>query len=183
MKESPIIDSLMTFEEAIAGTQATKEVIECLRLVAVCYWSFDDRLHQGQLVVHREVVEEVREIFHIIESIHFPVARVIPIVKYGWSDDASMEDNNTSSFNYRYVSGTKRFSRHAYGMAIDINPYQNPVIYEDGHISPAGSSYNPHRAGTLFAEHAIVKEFMKRGWQWGGFFASLKDYHHFDKPV
>jgi hypothetical protein len=183
MNANPIIDTLMTFEEAIAGTHAPAEIIDSLQLIEVRYWSFDERLHQGQLVVHREAVEDMREIFALIERSLFPVGRVIPIVKYGWSDDASMEDNNTSAFNYRFVLGTERLSRHACGRAIDINPRQNPVIYDDGRISPAGTVYNPGAAGSFSAGHTIVKEFLKRGWQWGGFFKSLKDYHHFDRPA
>lgn len=181
MSTAPIIDSSMTLKEALAGSDAPIDILNSLCLIDVRYWSFDKRIHQGQLVVHRDVSEEVREIFQIIERMHFPVAKVIPIVTYNWSDDASMEDNNTSAFNYRLVLGTRRLSLHAYGKAIDINPRQNPVIYQNGRISPYGSAYNPDAEGTFYRAHPIVREFFARGWQWGGDFVSMKDYHHFYK--
>lgn len=178
----PIIDSEMTFEEAIAGTKAPKGIIDSLCLIDVPYFAFDGRLHQGQLVVHRGVEKDVIEIFKLTERLKIPIARVFPIVKYGWSDDESMADNNTSAFNYRFVMGTERLSHHAYGRAIDINPHLNPVIDESGRIAPPGATYLPDRPGTLFEAHPVVREFMNRGWRWGGNFISSVDYHHFDKP-
>ena len=62
-----------------------------------------------------------------------------------------------------------------------VNPFKNPVIYENGKISPTGAKYNPQKPGTFSKEHLIVQEFLKRGWRWGGDFNSFKDYHHFDK--
>jgi peptidoglycan L-alanyl-D-glutamate endopeptidase CwlK len=181
MNPPPIIDSCMTFEEAIAGTTAPRDVIETLRLVDVTYRAFDGLLHQGQLVVERTVLNDVVEIFRMIESSNFPVAKVIPIVQYAWSDDASMDDNNSSAFNYRVIFGTNRISRHAFGKAVDINPFLNPVIYDNGRISPDGAIYNPEKPGTLFETHPIVQEFLRRGWHWGGHFTDFKDYHHFEK--
>jgi peptidoglycan LD-endopeptidase CwlK len=177
------IDSKMTFQEAIAGTKAPQNVINSLCLVDVRYWAFDDTLHGGQLIVHESAKNDIVEMFSIIEEVKFPIAKVVPIVKYAWSDDASMADNNTSAFNYRFVAGTERLSHHASGRAVDINPYMNPVIYENGRIDPPGAHYDPHKAGTLSASHVIVREFISRGWRWGGNFSSSIDYHHFDKPT
>lgn len=179
----PIIDSKMTFDEAVAGTKAPKDIIASLCLLEVYYFAFDGRLHQGQLVVHREVEKDVIELFKLIELLKFPVARVLPIVKYDWLDNESMADNNTSAFNYRFVMGTERFSHHACGRALDINPYLNPVIDESGRIDPPGATYLPERPGTFFEAHPVVREFMNRGWRWGGKFSSSLDYHHFDKPM
>ena len=182
MSLAAIIDSRMTFEGATAGTRAPREIIEKLCLVDVRYLAFDGRLHQGQLIVHQEVRADIVEIFGLIEQTAFPVCRVVPIVKYDWSDDLSMADNNTSAFNYRLVLGTDRLSNHAFGKAVDINPYFNPVIDEDGRIDPSGASYNPEKVGTFDDSHPIVREFLNRGWRWGGHFMPKKDYHHFDKP-
>jgi peptidoglycan L-alanyl-D-glutamate endopeptidase CwlK len=182
MKTSHVTDSRMTFEEAIAGTNAPRDVIDALSLIHVRYRAFDGHLHQGQLVIHKEVVTDVLEIFRFIEEIGFPVARAIPIVRYDWSDDLSMADNNTSAFNYRLVLGTDRLSRHAFGRAVDINPIQNPVIYAGGHTSPPGTTYDTEKEGALSETHPLVKEFLNLGWQWGGHFKTLKDYHHFDRP-
>jgi len=178
-----IVDSRMTFAAAIAGTKAPPEVIAQLCLVDVRYYSFDGRRHQGQLVVHRAVRQDVVEIFQLIDITRFPIGKAVPIVAYRWSDAASMRDNNTSAFNYRTVAGTKRLSRHALGLAVDINPFRNPVVYDHGRISPRGAVYRPGEPGVLTREHPVVREFLRRGWQWGADFKTMKDYHHFDHPL
>jgi hypothetical protein len=182
MNMTAFVDSKMTFEEATAGTKAPREIINKLCLVDVRYHTFDGQLHQGQLIIHQEVKMDIVEIFGFIEQTAFPVFQVVPIVKYDWSDDLSMADNNTSAFNYRLVLGTDRLSNHALGRALDINPYLNPVIDEDGRIDPPGARYLPNRAGTFDDSHPVVREFLNRGWRWGGHFKPKKDYHHFDKP-
>jgi peptidoglycan L-alanyl-D-glutamate endopeptidase CwlK len=177
-----IIDSKMSIAEAIDGTKAPEHVIRELCLVDVPYYSFDGEVHQGQLLVHQSVRQEIEEIFALIRGERFPIARVIPIVHYGWSDNASMAANNTSAFNYRQVAGTRRLSRHATGHAVDINPIQNPVIYQDGRISPKGALYQPGIAGTLSEDSSVVRAFIDRGWCWGRHFKSMMDHHHFQKP-
>ncbi len=178
-----ILDSRMGFEEAVAGTLAPPEVLKNLRLRDVRYYSFDGRQHQGQLVIHDQLMDEIGQIFAVMREIRFPVERVVPIVHYDWSDLASMADNNTSAFNHRVVAGTDRLSRHAYGLAIDINPRQNPVVYENGSALPAGAVYDPQARGALHPDGAVLKEFLSLGWKWGGDFSSPKDYHHLEKPL
>lgn len=177
-----IIDSDMSFDEAVRGTSAPKEIIDSLALLDVTYYSTDGKLHKGQLIVHKTLAREIEEIFELIKRIKFPIAKVIPIVEYGWSDEKSMEENNTSSFNYRTIAGTNRLSLHSYGKAIDINPLFNPVIHNDGKLSPNKARYDISRPGTFTEEHPIVQKFIQLGWRWGGKFNQYKDYHHFDKP-
>ena len=176
-----IVDSRLSFAEAIYGSTAPRAIIEELCLLPVRYKSFDGQLHQGQLVVHKSLREDLAAIFAALRVSCFPVAKVIPIVHYGWLDEASMADNNTSAFNYRLVAGTTRLSCHATGQAIDINPYQNPVIYGDGGSLPPGALYAPPSPGTLTPDGPIMQEFLSRHWRWGGDFSDLKDYHHFEK--
>lgn len=173
----------MTFEQAVAGTKAPDSIIQQLKLIDVDYYSFDGKLHRGQLVIHKKLEKDIIEIFEQLKIHKFPISKVIPIVKYNWSDNASMEDNNTSAFNYRNVAGKNKLSKHSFGIAIDINPYQNPVIYEDGRISPKGATYNPNAPGTITKNSIIYKEFASRGWIWGGDWKTLKDNHHFEKDI
>lgn len=179
--ENIIIDSDLTFEKAIEGTKAPDSVIKNLVLLNIKYISFDGKIHQGQLVVHKDLAEEVKEIFEFMLKEKFPIAKMIPIVKYGWSDEESMEDNNTSAFNYRFVAGTTRLSNHSFGRAIDINPLFNPVIYPDGKKVPVKAKYEADKPGRLYENHIIVKEFKRLGWRWGGNFSKYSDLHHFDK--
>lgn len=183
MSCEPIWDSRMSLAEAIAGTAAPDSVKERLCLLDVRYCAFDGRLHQGQLVVHQAVRQDILDLFLLMEKLKFPVARVVPIVRYGWSDEASMEANNSSAFNYRLVAGTERLSAHAHGLAVDVNPLVNPVIYPDGRISPSGAQYLPGDRGVLTDLGDVVQAFIIRGWQWGGHFQSLRDYHHFEKTL
>ncbi len=179
--ENIIIDSNMTFEESIKGTKAPKSIIDNLMLLDVMYYSTDKKLHKGQIVISKSVEKDISSIFEIAIKEKFIIEKCIPIVKYNWSDNKSMANNNTSSFNYRKVSGSKNLSKHSYGLAIDINPKYNPVVYKNGRISPKGATYDINKNGTLSKKSAIIDAFKKLGWKWGGEFRSFKDYHHFQK--
>ncbi len=180
--DNTIVDSDFSFSDAIAGTNAPLKIVDDLSLVDVCYYSFDGRRHLGQIIINKELEDDVCEIFFLIEKIKFPVGSVIPIAAYSWQDNESMADNNTSSFNFRIIEGTTKLSLHSFGRALDINPVQNPVIYPHGLIAPAGAVYDPQRKGTFALTNPIVQKFLKRGWHWGGNFDQPKDYHHFEKP-
>jgi len=177
-----VIDSDVAFEEAVAGISIPQNILENLRLVDVYYYGFDEKLHKGQVVVHKEVVLDIIEIFEFIRESHFPIEKVVPISKYGWSDEKSMQDNNTSAFNYRFISGSRVISNHAAGLAIDINPALNPYI-KNGDSLPKNCTYDTTKAGTISSGSLLVKEFKQRGWQWGGDWKSLKDYQHFEKKL
>lgn len=177
-----VIDSDIDFEEAVAGHNIPQSVLDNLRLVNVYYYGFDDKLHKGQLVVHKDIVLDMIEIFELIRESRFPIGKVIPISKYGWSDEKSMQDNNTSAFNYRFISGSRVISNHAAGLAIDINPALNPYI-KNGDSLPENCIYDTTKAGTILSDSELVKEFKRRGWQWGGDWKSLKDYQHFEKKL
>lgn len=181
MSENTIIDSDMSFADAIEGTTAPMEVIDSLSMIDVLYYSFDGRRHQGQMLVDARLEDDVYEIFLLIEKLKFPVGKVIPIVAYKWDDEASMVDNNSSSFNFRVIADTNKLSLHSFGRAVDINPVQNPVIYPAGLIVPAGAVYRPQSKGAFTADHPVVQEFLGHGWHWGGNFDQPKDYHHFEK--
>lgn len=177
-----IIDSDLTFEESTAGISIPASVKNYLVLIEVQYYSFDDKLHQGQLLVHKSVASDLKEIFEIIKEIKFPIHKVVPIVKYGWNDEESMLANNTSCFNYRKIKGVDIFSYHAKGLAIDINPLLNPHI-KNNKLIPTSAIYDKTKPGTLTDSSRVVKEFKKRGWHWGGNWRSSKDYQHFEKHL
>ncbi len=180
IESSVVIDSDMTLDRALDGIDIPDHIRSNLAQAEVEYRGFDGRRHRGQIVVARELVPEVEEIFRDIEASGFPIARAIPVARYGWSDEASMLANNTSGFNYRRVPGMSKLSKHATGHAIDINPLFNPYIRPDLH-EPPGSRYRPGLPGVITAGGPVVRAFRKRGWRWGGFFQHGKDWQHFDK--
>ncbi|MGE5350634.1 MAG: M15 family metallopeptidase [Acidobacteriota bacterium] len=179
-QEKAVVDSRMTPEEATSGLRIPSYIKKNLRLVDVKYYSFDGKLHAGQVLIRADLAGEIEDIFREIKESRFPIAKVIPIVKYNWSDSLSMADNNTSAFNYRVVKGTKILSAHSTGRAIDINPMQNPQI-QKGKASPPGSKYDIKIPGTITASSPVVKAFTRRGWKWGATWRSTKDYQHFEK--
>ncbi len=177
-----IIDSNLSFEAAIKGQNIPQSIIKNLELVTVQYYSFDGKLHQGQIVLHKDLVKDIQEIFLVIKDSKFLINKVVPISQYNWSDEESTKDNNTSAFNYRFISGTKVMSQHAYALAIDINPLLNPYT-KKGTNTPSVSKYDTTKAGTIISGSLIETEFKKRGWNWGGDWKSVKDYQHFEKKL
>lgn len=180
-EKTPGVDSNMSLEEAIAGSKAPKKILDELTIIDVEYFGFDGKLHVGQLVLRKDRVDDIRRAFKIMREEKFPIKKCVPIVKYNWDDNASMADNNTSMFNFRTIAGTNRLSNHAYGVAIDINPFQNPAVYKSGKVSPKGASYDINAPGTLLPDSKVTKYLISRGWRWGGDWHSLKDWQHFDK--
>lgn len=178
--EEILIDADYSFNEIFAQSGIPEHIKKELRLISVEYFSFDEKIHRGQILIHKDLVKDIIEIFEIIKTQKFPIAKVIPINKYDWSDDLSTSDNNTSAFNYRYIKGTKKLSAHSYGCAIDINPVQNPHI-KNNKAHSTTKKYNPNGKGTITSNSFIVQEFAKRGWKWGGHWKSSKDYQHFEK--
>jgi peptidoglycan L-alanyl-D-glutamate endopeptidase CwlK len=185
----PIIDSAMTEKEAFDGLdpKCPDDIRKSQRLITVKYYSTDGRVHQGQLVLDAELVDDVKRVFALALKERFPIRSVIPISdgrfrKDGrWDDELSMEADNTSAFNYREVTGGGRLSNHAYGRAVDINTFENPYI-KGGLVLPHGAKYDPKVAGTFTAGSPIVREFLRLGWAWGGNWSDRKDYQHFEKP-
>ncbi|MBF4692872.1 M15 family metallopeptidase [Fusibacter sp. Q10-2] len=158
--------------------------VEALRILTLTYYGFDESAHIGQLVVNQEVAEEVLEIFKVLYEKKYPIEKINLVDEYNADDDLSMADNNTSGFNFRVVSGSEHLSRHSYGMAIDINPVQNPYVTSKGVFPADGESYldrSLKKKGMIDEEDLCYKLFTEKGWTWGGHFKSVKDYQHFQK--
>jgi hypothetical protein len=155
-----------------------------LRLLTLPYWDFFGVPQTGQLIIAASVADEVLAIFAGLYALGFPIARMVPIDAFAGDDDASMAANNTSGFNFRNVAGTDSLSRHAYGLAIDINPLLNPMIIGADIYPPAGAAYTDRAVmcpGMIVRPGPVVDLFDAYGWQWGGDWVRTKDYHHFTK--
>lgn len=160
--------------------------IEDLRLVSMNHWGFDDASHDGELVVHEDVAEDVAGVFGQLYEARFPIRRMERIEHYGGSDDASMAADNTSAFNCRAITGGTRYSIHSYGKAIDINTIENPYVSGDLVLPPAGADYLDRdnvRPGMILAKDFVVKAFKKIGFKWGGYWDDPIDYQHFEAKV
>ncbi len=180
--ENIVVDAKYDFATALSGVRFPDEIKKQLALVQVKYYGLDGKIHSGQLVIHKKLESEIKEIFDKLLAIKFPIKSVIPIVRFGWDDEKSMLANNTSAFNYRVIKGTERLSKHAFGTAIDINPFFNPYVKPNS-VEPKGAEYIPERKGTITANSEITKIFKSYGWSWGGDWSRGKDYQHFEKDI
>jgi len=157
-----------------------------LRLVTTSYLGFDGRVRTGHVVVNADVARSVLSVFHRLYDARFPIRRLRPVDEYGASDFRSIEADNTSAFNCRYVDGTNRWSEHAYGRAIDVNPIENPYVSGGSTSHGASVRYldrSAHRAGMAYDGGTLVEAFRSIGWGWGGWWSGAKDYQHFSQSA
>jgi D-alanyl-D-alanine carboxypeptidase len=155
-----------------------------LRLLELSYWGFDDEPHRGRLVVHRRVAKDVLSIMETLYEDRFPIRRMVLIDRYGADDHRSMNADNTSAFNCRFIAGQPGvWSEHAYGRAIDVNPVENPYVSPGGSVSPPkGEPYadrSKDAPGMIHDGDSTVRAFAEHGWEWGGNWNPEKDYQHF----
>lgn len=162
-----------------------------LRYVHIIHYDFDGNLAEGELICHNFIAEDLLEIFYDLYVSEYQIEKVTLIENYNGDDTASMADNNTSCFNYRVVDGTKSLSKHALGLAIDINPLYNPYIRYD---KKGGQTVSPVE-GEAYADRTVsfpykidpddlcYRLFAEHGFTWGGNWNSSKDYQHFQKAL
>jgi D-alanyl-D-alanine carboxypeptidase-like protein len=155
-----------------------------LRRLRLSYWGFDGRAHTGELVVNARAVGDLLHVFSRLYAARFPIRRMRPIDAYRGNDERSLQADNTAAFNCRYavVSGPRRWSAHAYGLAVDVNPVENPYL-EDGRVHPAGGraylDRGRARRGMALRGRPLVRAFREVGWAWGGRWTGSPDYQHF----
>lgn len=152
-------------------------------LIHVDYYSFDGKIHKGQLICHRLVQEELKAVFKDLLRLKFPIQSVIPISEFDFDDQKSMRANNTTCFDFRVKVMGNGWSKHAQGLALDINPMQNPYIHPRK-IEPFPNQ-SEMTTGRIRKEDEMGKKvidiFKNYGWKWGGNWRSSKDYMHFEK--
>lgn len=161
---------------------------EDLRYVHVRHMGFDGEAKDGELVVSRKIADDVLEIFEELYKADYPIEKVRLVDEYDADDEASMSDNNSSAFNFRFISHTTRISKHGLGMAVDINTRYNPYVKTvNGKLSiePAnGADYVdrskdfPHK---IDHDDLCYKLFTEYGFTWGGDWTHSKDYQHFER--
>lgn len=167
---------------------------EDLRYIKVLHYGFDQQIHVGELMVNYLLAEDMTSIFQSLFENRYEIEKMYLIDNYDADDDLSCNENNTSCFNFRLVTGGSTLSNHATGCAIDINPRNNPYVTIDGdgikHWENVDAELyidrtNPDAA----AMHMITHEdlcyqlFAERGYTWGGDWANPIDYQHFEKVV
>ena len=153
-----------------------------LRALRVSYWDFGGSVRNGTLIVHRDVATPLLRVFGRLFAVRYPIRRMTPVDAYGGDDYRSIEADNTSAFNCRPVAGTSRWSEHAYGRAIDIDPLENPYVSDGTTSHPASRRYldrSLRLPGMIHAGDEVVRAFAAEGWGWGGTWSGTRDYQHF----
>ena len=159
-----------------------------LRYVHVLHMGFDGKVKAGELVVSRKIADDVLEIFEELYKADYPIEKVRLVDEYDADDEASMSDNNSSAFNFRFISHTTRISKHGLGMAVDINTRYNPYVKTvNGKLSiePAnGADYVDRSTDFPYKidhDDLCYKLFTEHGFTWGGDWTHSKDYQHFER--
>lgn len=162
-------------------------LLKDLRLLTLPYWGFDAKTHKGQLIVNKYIATETVTIFEKLYQQKFPIQRMQLMVEFNGNDELAMAQNNTSAFNCRPITGKrKQFSKHAYGLAIDINTRINPYIKGKTILPHNASQYVSRKTpmkGKIINNDFVYQLFISNGWHWGGDWQSLKDYQHFEKKL
>jgi len=162
-----------------------------LRYLRLKYLDFEGQTREGEMIVHKAVADEVVNIFNELYIIDYPIHKMKLVSAYKANDWQSIEADNTSAFNCRNATGSKKWSKHSYGKAIDINPIENPYISRKGRISHKASlkyrkrehrlDIHPDNRALLLKHDKATQIFKKYGWKWGGDWSGVKDYQHFSK--
>lgn len=156
-----------------------------LRYLRLSYYDFNGVPQTGEMVCNKAIAQDLLEIFEALFEAKYPIRSIRLVDDFGASDDASMLADNTSCFNYRVVPGQGNLSRHALGMAVDVNPFENPYIDRQGVIRPPEAARYADRSRDF--PHKIDRQdlccrlFIAHGFNWGGGWMHSKDYQHFQK--
>lgn len=163
--------------------------LDSLRYIRVLHRGFDQKTHIGELIVNKTIAEDVLEIMRELYANDYLIEKMLLIDEYNADDEASMQDNNSSAFNYRTIANSNTLSRHGMGMAVDINPRYNPYVVKnaDGttYISPSNGVEYADRSkdfvGKIEANDLCMTLFAEHGFSWGGYWSEPKDYQHFER--
>jgi len=155
-----------------------------LAWIRLAYWGFDDQRHTGELLVNASAADDIVSVFKQLYLARFPIEEM-RITRLEELDAPPTGDgNNTGSFACRPTRGASSYSQHAYGLAVDVNPFQNPYLNDEVVLPELASSYLERgwrRPGMIQPNGPVVRAFASIGWAWGGGWQSLKDYQHFSQ--
>jgi hypothetical protein len=161
--------------------------LEQLSYLTMTFWGFDHRAHTGEMIVNASVDEQIVGVFRALYEARFPIEemRVVTLKEQrAWRTAPTGDTNVTSSFECRPATLGSSWSEHAYGLAIDINPFHNPYLRGDlvaPELALAYTNRDWRRPGMVGEGDAVTRAFDAIGWGWGGRWSSLKDWMHFSQ--
>ena len=157
---------------------------EELAWLRLSFWGFDDQRHTGELLVHEDVARDVVSVFKRLYEAKFPMEELSIVTREELDAPPTGDGNETTAFACRATTGGTTFSQHAYGLAIDVNSFQNPYVDGDLVLPELASAYVDRdliRPGMIEENGPVVQAFASIGWEWGGNWETVKDYQHFSQ--
>ncbi len=148
----------------------------------LAFWGFDGRRHTGELLVNADAVDAIVQVFGRLYQERFPLEEMRITRAEELDAEPTGDGNNTGAFTCRPLHGTTQWAEHAYGRAIDVNPFQNPYVKGDMLIPELASAYadrSRQAPGMIRPGDAVTEAFAAVGWQWGGNWQRSKDHMHF----
>lgn len=180
----PIPFEIQERMKVVSLPQDARIDISDLRYLTLPYYDFEGQVQQGEMVCNVKIAKDLIAVFRELFEKQYQFCSIRLIDDFGGSDEASMLANNTSCFNYRTKSGSSALSSHALGLAVDVNPMQNPFV-KRGRVYPETATdfvdRNLDFAHKIDTQDACYKSFKAHGFRWGGLWRSAKDYQHFEK--
>lgn len=180
----PVPEAVKTRMQGKSLPETARIGFEELRYLTLYHYDFDGRIQQGEMVCNKAIAHDLLCIFRTLFAEAYPINSIRLVDDFDASDEASMQANNSSCFNYRTIASSWRLSQHAFGMAVDINPLQNPCV-KGSRIRPSTatdyvdrSKQFPHK---IDDNDLCKKTFESYGFRWGGRWRSVKDYQHFER--
>lgn len=168
-----------------------------LRYLRCLHVDAEGRTHHGEMVLNKRIATTVLDILRKLYEAHYPIERMRLVDYYGANDEKSMTANNSSGFNFRFISGTRKVSKHGMGLAVDINPLYNPCVKKRTTTKNGAKvtyTVTEPAAGKRYADRTKTydytirrgdlchKLFKEAGFRWGGDWTHSKDYQHFEMP-
>jgi hypothetical protein len=175
----PVPPEVLTRSTWTAGCPVRRER---LRYLTMSFWGFDDRPHTGEMLVRVDVAQDVVDVFGQLFEARYPIEEMRVVALPELTLPPTGDGNNTTGFVCRRARGQTRFSAHAQGLAIDVNPFHNP-FQRGGLVLPElASAYrdrNTVRPGMITDADIVVRTFGSIGWAWGGWWSMPLDPMHF----
>ena len=163
--------------------------LEDLRYIHVLHKDLEGNTHEGEMICNVYIAYDLIDIFMKLYEAGYPIEKIRLVDEYNADDETSMRDNNSSSFNFRFISHTTKISKHGLGLAVDINTLYNPYIKETSGkriLEPATAEKYVDRSRDfpykIDTEDLCYKLFTEHGFEWGGSWKTVKDYQHFEVP-
>ncbi len=156
--------------------------LEELAYVRLPFWGFDGQAHTGELLVHADAADDLVSVLRRLYRQRFPIEEMRVVAPAELDAPPTGDGNNTTAFVCRPTRGSSTWSQHAYGLAVDVNPFHNPYVRDELVLPELASAYIDReraRPGMIQPGDAVTRAFDRIGWEWGGRWERPRDWMHF----